>query len=63
MNNPDDPVERLDQLWSLLAQSLDCAGPAREALFLAKLALLLSEHIGDVNVVEQLAAAALRDLD
>ena len=63
MNDTDARTERLERLWSLLAQAIDCAGPAHETLFLTKLVLLLGERIDDPAVVEQLAATALRDLD
>ena len=63
MNDADARIERLEHLWSLLAQAVDCAGPERETLFLTKLVLLLGEHLDDPAVVEQLAATALRDLE
>jgi hypothetical protein len=41
---------------------VDRAGPGKERLFLAKLALLLGEALGDPARLEALVAAALEDL-
>jgi hypothetical protein len=56
-------AESLESLWERLAEAITAAGPEREALFLAKLALLLGREIGDPSRIEALIATALRDLD
>jgi hypothetical protein len=55
------PVDDLEALWERLARAVDEAGDRRE-LFLAKLALLLSEKLGDRAAAEAAIEAALRDL-
>lgn len=55
--------EALEALWERLAEAITAAGPEREALFLAKLALLLGRELGDLPRAEALIAAALRDLE
>lgn len=55
--------EALERLWERLAEAIAAAGPEREALFLAKLALLLGRELGDADRAEALIATALRDLD
>jgi hypothetical protein len=52
----------LEALWERLAEAVDAAGPRHEALFLAKLALLLGREL-DLPRVEALIATALRDLE
>jgi len=56
------PVDDLEALWEALARAVDQAGADRSELFLAKLALLLAEALGDRAAVEAAIAAALRDL-
>lgn len=55
--------EMLETLWERLAEAVTAAGPGRESLFLAKLALLLGREIGDLPRIESLIATALRDLE
>ena len=55
------PVDDLEALWERLALAVDEAGDRRE-LFLAKLALLLAERLGDRAAAEAAIAAALQDL-
>jgi hypothetical protein len=55
-------VEDLEAVWERLAEAVDRAGPEREALFLSKLAVLLSDALGDRARVERLIEAALEDL-
>ena len=55
-------TEALEGLWERLAEAITAAGPEREALFLAKLALLLGRELGDAARTETLIALALRDL-
>ncbi len=56
------PVEDLERLWTRLAEAIDLAGARRET-FLAKLALLLANELGDGATAERLIKAALEDLD
>jgi hypothetical protein len=56
------PVEDLERLWTRLAEVIDLAGARRET-FLAKLALLLANELGDGVAAERLIKAALEDLD
>ncbi|MDI3308374.1 MAG: hypothetical protein QJR07_14880 [Acetobacteraceae bacterium] len=55
--------EMLERLWESLAEAITAAGPERESLFLAKLALLLGREVGDLPRIESLIATALRDLE
>jgi hypothetical protein len=55
--------EALEALWERLAEAVAAAGPERERLFLAKLALLLAREVGDAGRVMALIAAALADLE
>jgi hypothetical protein len=52
----------LEAVYDLLAEAIDRAGEARRDLFLAKLALVLANLLGDRAQVEAAVAAALRDL-
>jgi len=49
----------LEQVYDLLAEAIDEAGPEQEALFLAKLAMLLARQIPDVERIREAVAAAL----
>jgi hypothetical protein len=55
------PVDDLEALWERLARAVDAAGDRGE-LFLAKLALLLAERLGDRAAVEAAITTALEDL-
>ncbi|MEQ8802418.1 DUF2783 domain-containing protein [Haliea sp.] len=50
----------LEQIYDLLAEAIDEAGPEQEAVFLAKLALLLARQVPDVDCIREAIAAALR---
>ncbi|MDO8861951.1 DUF2783 domain-containing protein [Haliea sp. E1-2-M8] len=50
----------LEQVYDLLAEAIDEAGPEQEALFLAKLAMLLAQQIPDVDRIREAVATALR---
>lgn len=50
----------LEQVYDLLAEAIDEAGPDQEAVFLAKLALLLARQVPDVDCIREAIAAALR---
>jgi hypothetical protein len=56
------PVDDLERLWTQLAEAIDVAGARRE-MFLAKLALLLANELGDGPTAERLVKAALEDLE
>jgi hypothetical protein len=56
------PFEQLETVYESLALAVDSAGPAREALFLSKLVLLLAQRLGEAALVQQDIATALRDL-
>lgn len=56
------PVEALEETWERLAVAIDAAGPQAER-FLAKLALLLAEEVGDAERIRALIGAALEDLE
>ncbi len=51
----------LEQVYDLLAEAIDEAGPEREALFLAKLAMLLARQVPDVECIRDAVATALKD--
>ena len=51
-----------DRLYAACAQAISTAGADRESLFLARLALLLFEEIGDESRCQAALADALRDL-
>ncbi|MCR0985010.1 hypothetical protein [Roseomonas populi] len=59
---PQIPVTTLEAASDLLAEAIDSAGPEKEALFLAKLALALAAHLDDNAVLGTAVAAALADL-
>lgn len=45
--NPTLSHEARDRLYAECARAISLAGPERESLFLARLALLLFEQVGD----------------
>lgn len=53
----------IETLFDQLSRAVDRAGPDGESLFLAKLALLMAEEIGDPARVAALIAAAERSMD
>lgn len=56
------PVADMEALWERLAQAVDQAGPERDRLMLAKLALLFAEALGDAPRAHALIETALEDL-
>ena len=54
--------EAVEVSWERLAGAIDRAGPERESLCLAKLAILLANGLGDRARAEALIATALEDL-
>ncbi len=57
-----DALKNLEEIWELLANAIDSAGPEREVLFLSKLALLLGDELQDAQRVRELIGRALEDL-
>lgn len=51
-----------DRLYAACANAVTEAGPERESLFLARLALLLFEQVGNEARCHQALADALQDL-
>jgi hypothetical protein len=51
--------EDREAAYTSLCEAVTQAGPAREALFLARLALLLAEQLADRTAFEQALAAAV----
>lgn len=56
------PPEARDRVYARYAAAIDEAGTCREALFLARLALLLAEQLGDEARCMQAIADALHEL-
>lgn len=56
------PFDDLERLYESLARHIDRVGADREALFLAKLVLLLAHEVGDGKVIERCVRSALADL-
>ncbi len=56
------PFDDLERAYEMLAQAIDRAGPEHEALFLARLALVLAHRVGRVDVFEQAVDMALEDV-
>lgn len=52
----------LEQVYDLLADAIDQAGPDKTELLLVKLSLLLAQALGDRARVAGLLQTALRDL-
>lgn len=53
----------LERVYEQLAMAIDRAGPDRENLMLAKLALALAHRLGDAAAVEACIEMAFEDLD
>ena len=56
-------VDGLEAVWERLAEAVDRAGPDRDRLMLAKLALLFAEALGDAGRAAALIEQAVADLD
>lgn len=52
----------LEDVYDLIAEGVDAAGPDKAPLFLAKLALALANLLGDRQLVEQAVRASVKDL-
>jgi hypothetical protein len=57
------PFEDLEAAYEMLATAIDSAGAQRETLFLTRLALLLSQELGDVTAFRNAIGAALEGLE
>lgn len=53
----------LETVYERIAETVDAVGEERQALFLAKLALLLAEALGEPERALALVGEAARDLD
>ncbi len=65
MTTPDQPslgVADLETVYDWLAQAVDAAGRDKAELFLAKLALLNAQALGDTARIRQHIDSALQDL-
>lgn len=56
-------VSNLETVYDRLAETIDAVGREKEALFLAKLVLLLAQAQDDADKVLALIGEAARDLD
>jgi hypothetical protein len=54
--------EELEAAYDLLARAIDTAGPDRQSLFLAKLALVLAHETGDAALFRRAVATAVEDI-
>ena len=55
-------IIEIEQVYDLIADGIDKAGPHKMDLFLAKLALALANLVGDSKIVADAVMAAGRDL-
>ncbi len=55
------PFDDLERAYERLALAIDTAGPEREALFLARLALVLAHRLPSYAVFDQAVSVALDD--
>ena len=56
------PFEDLESAYETLAVAIDSAGAQREALFLTRLALVLSHQLGDIVAIKNAIRTALDGL-
>jgi hypothetical protein len=57
------PFEDLESAYETLAVAIDSAGAQREALFLTRLALVLSHELGDIAAFKSAIGTALEGLE
>jgi hypothetical protein len=57
------PFEDLESAYETLAVAIDSAGAQREALFLTRLALVLSHELGDITAFKNAIRTALEGLE
>ena len=56
------PFHDLEDVYDLLAEAIDRAGPDHETLYLTKLALVLGHFLGDKARISEAIEIAGRDL-
>lgn len=61
-SDPTMPFDDLERAYETLAHAIDRAGPAHEALFLTRLALVFAHRTGRLDAFEQAVAVALDDM-
>lgn len=54
---------QVETIYEALAQQIDAVGPRQAPLYLAKLALLLAERLGEPQLALDAIASAARHLD
>lgn len=57
------PFADLEKAFEAIAAAIDDVGDEKDRLFLAKLALALSQKLGDLDAITDAIATAKRDLD
>jgi hypothetical protein len=57
------PFEDVEAAYEALATAIDAAGAKREALFLTRLALVLSHELGDITAFKKAIRTALDGLE
>jgi Protein of unknown function (DUF2783) len=57
------PFDDLETAYEALATAIDTAGAEREALFLARLALVLGHELGDIAAFREAIRTALEGLE
>jgi hypothetical protein len=57
------PFEDLETAYETLAVAIDKAGAQQEALFLTRLALVLSHELGDITAFKSAIRTALEGLE
>lgn len=57
------PFEDFETAYETLATAIDKAGPAREALFLTRLTLVLGHELGDIAAFKKAIETALDGLE
>jgi hypothetical protein len=57
------PFEDFETAYEALAMAIDSAGPEREALFLARLVLVLGHELGDITAFRKAIETALEGLE
>lgn len=57
------PFEDIEAAYEALAIAIDAAGAQREALFLTRLALVLSHELGDITTFRKAIRTALDGLE
>ena len=53
----------MEDVYAALAEGIDAVGPEKEAMFLAKVALLLAQELGDCDRALELISSAQGNMD